>query len=154
MSILHFQERQTRKAKKLTADNGILTPNLKKGKTLDSEIENLVKKFYLDDENSHMIPGMKDFISVKKDDGRREHVKKKLILCNLSELYANFKARHPTVKICLSKFSQLRPRNCILAGVSGTHTVCVCVHHEIVNLMLDAVGLKEPTMIKLPFLQW
>ena len=53
--------------------------------------------------------------------------------------------RHPTVKICLSKFSQLIPQNCILAGASGTHTVCVCVHHENVKLMLDAVDLKEPT---------
>ena len=90
----------------------------------------MVKKFYLDDENSHMMPGMKDFVSVEKDDGSREHVQKKLIPCNLSELYVNFKAQHSTVKIRLSKFSQLRPRNCILAGASGTHTVCVYVHHE------------------------
>ena len=56
---------------------GILTsPNLKKGKTLDSDIENLVKKIYLDDENSRIMPGMKDFVSVKKDDGSREHVQK------------------------------------------------------------------------------
>ena len=41
-----------------------------------------------------------------------------------------------------------RPRNCILAGASGTHTVCVCVHHENVNPMLDAVDLKEPTCEK------
>ena len=60
-------ERQTRKAKKLVAENGILTsPNSKKGKTLDSKIENLVKKYYLDDENSRMMPGMKDSVSVKK----------------------------------------------------------------------------------------
>ena len=52
-----------------------------------------------------MMPGMKDFVSVKKGDVSREHVQKKLILCNLSELYANFKAQHPTAKICLSKFS-------------------------------------------------
>ena len=92
-----------------------------------------------------MMPGMKDFVSVKKDGRSREHVQIKLILSNLSELYANFKAQHPTVKICLSKFSQLRTRNCILAGASGTHTVCVYVHHENVNLMPDAVDLKEPT---------
>ena len=80
---------------------------------LRSKIENLYKKCYLDDENSRMMPGMKDFVSVKKDDGSRKHDKKKLILCNLSELHPNFKAQHPTVKICLPKFSQLRPRNCI-----------------------------------------
>ena len=56
-----------------------------------------------------MMPDMKDFVSVKKDDGSRAHVQKNLILCNHSELYANFKAQHLTVKICLSKFSQLRP---------------------------------------------
>ena len=107
---LGASERQTGKAKKLVAENGILTsPNLKKGKTLLSEIENLVKKFYLDDENSRMMPVMKDFVSIKKDDCSREHVQKKLFLCNRSELYANFKAQHPTVKICLPKFSQLRP---------------------------------------------
>ena len=92
-----------------------------------------------------MMPGMIDFVSVRKDDGSRELVQKKLILCNLSELYENFKAQHPAVEISLSKFSQLRPRNCILAGASGTHTVCVCVYHENVNLMLDAVDLKEPS---------
>ena len=60
-------ERQTRKVKKLVAENGILSsPNLKKSKTLDSEIENFVKKFYLDDENIRIMPGMKDFVSVKK----------------------------------------------------------------------------------------
>ena len=45
----------------------------------------MVKKFYLDDENSRMMPRMKDFVSVIKDDGSPEHVQKKLILCNLSE---------------------------------------------------------------------
>ena len=92
-----------------------------------------------------MVPDMKDFVSVKKYDGSRKHVQKKLILCNLSELYANFKAQHPIVKICLSKFSQSKPRNWILAGISGTHTVCVCVHHANFNLILDVVDLKELT---------
>ena len=67
----------------------------------------MVKKFYLDDKNGRMMPGMKDFVSVKRYDGSRDHVQKKLILCNLPELYANFKAQHPSVKICLSKSSQL-----------------------------------------------
>ena len=33
----------------------------------------------------------------------------------------------------------------MLPGASGTHAVCVCIHHENVNLMLDAVDLEEPT---------
>ena len=33
----------------------------------------------------------------------------------------------------------------MLAGTSGTHNVCVCVHHENVKLMLDAINLKHLT---------
>lgn len=71
-------ERQTRKAKELAAESGILTsPNSKRGRVLASGTISLVKAFYLDDENSRIIPGKKDFVSIKKDDGFREHVKKK-----------------------------------------------------------------------------
>ena len=33
----------------------------------------------------------------------------------------------------------------MLAGTSGTHNVCVCVHHDNVKLMLDAINLKHLT---------
>ena len=46
------------------------------------------KKCYEDDENSRRMLGKKDYISVKKEDGTREQVQKRLILYNFSELYA------------------------------------------------------------------
>lgn len=141
---LGASERQTRKAKQSVADGGILTsPNPKTGKTLTTDTENIVKAFYNDDENSRIMPGKQDFVSLKRDYESREHVQKRLVLCNLSELYARFKSEYPGVKIGLSKFSQLIPRNGVLAGASGTHTVCVCVHHENVNLMLDAINIQK-----------
>lgn len=39
----------------------------------------------------------------------------------------------------------MRPTLCVLAGSSGTHNVCVCVHHENVKLMLDAIDLESLT---------
>ena len=43
------------------------------------------------------------------------------------------------------KIVDLRPRHCFLAGSSGTHNVCVCVCHEDVNLMLEAIEIKHLT---------
>jgi len=144
-SEFNTSERQAQKAQDLVKKNGILAlPESKKGKSLLQETKELVIDFYNNDENSRMLPGKKDYVSVKIN-GKREHVQKRLVLCNLSELYALFKEKYPDAKVGLSKFSELRPRNCILAGASGTHTVCVCVYHENVKLMLNAIDVKRIT---------
>jgi len=39
-------------------------------------------------------------------------------------------------KIGVSKFAELHPRHCVLAGASGTHAVCVCTIHQNVNVMM------------------
>ena len=136
----NVSERQARNAIQLVKEHGILTsPMPKKGLLLSAEVKNLVVNFYSDDENSRMPPGKKHYVSVKKEDGSREHQQKRLVLCNLSELYSNFRQQNQGVKIGFSKFSQLRPRNCVLAGSSGTHTVCVCVHHENVKKFLETL---------------
>ena len=53
-----------------------------------------------------------------------------------------FKSEYPEEKIGRSKFCEIRPKWCILAGASGTHTVCVCPHHQNVKLMLDGPKLN------------
>ena len=84
----------------------------------------------------------KDFVSVKSADGRI-HVQKRLILCNLKELHQHFKTKYPQQCIGFSKFAELRPKHCILAGASGTHCVCVCTIHQNVKLMLLGARLHE-----------
>ena len=44
--------------------------------------------------------------------------------------YNKFKTQHPDTKIGFTKFSILRPKECVLAGASDTHTVCVCTLHQ------------------------
>ena len=44
-----------------------------------------------------------------------------------------------------SKFAELRPKHCTLAGASGTHTVCVCTIHQNVKLMILAAKLPDLT---------
>ena len=134
-----------RKAKELVAEKGILsTPNPKPGHSLPSETIDLVTNFYESDNVSRIMPGKKDFVSVKSGDGHI-HVQKRLVLCNLKELHRLFKDTHPSVVIGFSKFAELRPKYCVLAGASGTHSICVCTIHQNVKLMLLGAKLPEVT---------
>ena len=47
-----------------------------------------------------------------------------LVLSNLKELHVAWNESHPDKKVGFSKFAALRPRWCVLAGASGTHSVC------------------------------
>ena len=125
-----------RKSKELVKEKGILsTPNQKSGHTLSVEVTDLVQSFYESDDISRMMPGKKDYVSVRQGE-KRVHVQKRLVLCNLREVYQIFKEKFPTKIIGFSKFAELRPKHCILAGASGTHAVCVCTIHQNVKLMM------------------
>ena len=65
--------------------------------------------------------GKNDYVSIKKN----QHEQKRLVLCNLYELYVTFKEQNPNVKIRFSKFYSLRPKLCVNAGKFGTHSVCM-----------------------------
>ena len=88
------------------------------------------------------MPGKKDYVSVTLD-GERQHLQKRLILCNLKEAFQKFKDQMPDLKIGFSKFSELRPKECILAGAGGTHSVCVCTVHQNVKLMFLGAKLDK-----------
>ena len=79
---------------------------------------------------------MKDIIVIRNEHGKKEKIQKRLLLLNLTELYQLFKEEHPDAEVGFTKFSLLRPKNCVLAGSSGTHRVCVCSYHQNVKLML------------------
>ena len=130
------------KVKQLVSEHGILIlPNPKK-----KEIETLVKTFYERDDISRMMPRMKDFVSVKNDDGTRSHVQKRLLIYNINELYAQFTEEHEGLKIGISIFTKLRPRHCVLAESNGNQNVCVCMQHEKnIKLMLNEINIQHLT---------
>ena len=74
-------------------------------------------------------------MSVVTAEGKREHCQKRLILCNLKELYEQFKTIYPGTIVGFSTFAMQRPKECILAGSCGTHSVCVCSLHQNAKLM-------------------
>ena len=74
-----------RQAKKLVKEKGVLAmPDLKRGHALAEQTVHLVHRFYQSDEVSRVMPGRKDYISIRKGEGRQ----KRLVLCDLRELYA------------------------------------------------------------------
>lgn len=94
--------------------------------------------------NSRIIPGQKKIVSVKTDENRCL-MQKRLLLLDLRGLYDKYKESHPEFSVSFSKFTQLRPKHCILAGRSGTNSVCVCTIHQNVKLMLDVIDIKQLT---------
>ena len=55
-------------------------------------------------------------------------------------MHAAFKEKYPNVKLGFSKFCTFRPKWCVLAGSSGTHSVCVCSIHQNAILLVDAIN--------------
>lgn len=120
--------------------------NQKTGRKLSKEIKNLVREFYENYDNSRYLPDITDCLSIKQPDGKRKLVQKKLILCNLKELHKAFRLQYSNLKIGFSKFCDLRPKHCVIAGATGTHSVCVCVYHQNIKLVID--GSKIPLFTK------
>ena len=75
--------------------------------------------------------------------GQNVHKQKGLVLCNLSEPYSAFRDKYLNIKIRFSKFCTLRPKWCVLAGSSGshsvTHSVCICSTHQKAVLLVDVI---------------
>lgn len=131
--------------KKLVQEKGILSsPNRKAGKTLSEDVVQKVVHFYESQEISREMPGQKDYVTILTGD-EKVKVQKRLVLCNLKEAHASFKENYPDLKVQFSKFAALRPKYCVLAGASGTHSVCVCCIHQNVKLMIDGARFSKLT---------
>ena len=72
----------------------------------------------------------------------KECINRKGYFCaNLQEAYNSFKVNYMELKIGFSAFAQLRPRECVLAGASGTHSVHM--HHPSKHQVDDGGQLAQ-----------
>ena len=148
MSEFDAAHYMAQKAIALKKSQGILSsPVLRKGKRLPEATVHKVKEFYESDENSRVMPNKKDTVSVRID-GIKTVVPKRLILGDVKYFHKEFKVEYPSFPIGLSKFAELRPKWCVLAGSSGTHSVCVCTIHQNFKAMIDAADLPKLTKNK------
>lgn len=142
-----FQTTQwlARKARILLENEGVFGKvEEKRGKNLSPEIEKKINLFYNSDDISRVMPSTKETVTMKVD-GVKRKVQKRLLLLSLKELFRSFKEENPTTNVGFSTFAKHRPKNCILPGQSGTHSVCVCTIHQNVKTMLDAIDLSNLT---------
>lgn len=136
-------------AENLKTTSGVLaTPAAKRpSRQLTEDAKLRAINFYLSDEYSRQLPGMKNVKSVRQENGKRIKMQKRLLLLNIDELHAEYIKKFPNVDgtkaISFSAFADLRPKHVITVGSSGTHSVCVCIYHQNVKLMLSAIGLCD-----------
>lgn len=99
----------------------------------------MIINFYKSEDNVYILPGKKDCIKTVDENGNKILEQKRLLLCTLKELYVLFNGEHPDHSIGFSTFAKFRPKCCLLAGSSGTHSVCVCSIHQNVKLLISGI---------------
>ncbi|XP_065674995.1 uncharacterized protein LOC136091404 [Hydra vulgaris] len=115
----------------------LLLPLEKIGKSVN--VVSIVQSFYEDDEYSKTMSDKKDYVSVGKGKNNRIQVQKRLLFCNLKELYSQFKVINPGINLGIFKVCILRPKWSESVGASGAHSVCVYVYHQNSVLLLYAM---------------
>ncbi|KAJ8664655.1 hypothetical protein QAD02_006317 [Eretmocerus hayati] len=141
--VMGVSQKTAKRAKELMETHGILclVPS-KSGRVLDPDVVKMIEDFYSSDDMSRIQPGKNDYVSVLIN-GNKVERQKRLLLCNLKECYQSFKDEYPEISVGFSRFAEARPPNVILAGASGTHTVCVCKIHQNFKLLLHALDLES-----------
>ncbi|KYN16362.1 hypothetical protein ALC57_11380, partial [Trachymyrmex cornetzi] len=130
-------------ARKIREERGILaSATSKSGKKLPSETIKKVEAFYKSDENSRIMAGRKDTVTITVNNEKIK-LQKRLILFNLKDLHEQYTKENIGFEVGFSKFASLRPKECVFAGASGTHCVCVCTTHENCKLLLNAINLPK-----------
>ncbi|KAK3924233.1 Tissue factor [Frankliniella fusca] len=117
----------------------------KVGHPLSEETKQLVSSFYLRDDISRPLPGQRDYVSVREN-WKRVHKRKRLVLSTLLRLHLKYVEEHPQNYLSSGLFCEMRPKECVLAGSSGTHVVCVCVYPKNPRLMFEGAHLKESVL--------
>ena len=90
------------------------------------------------------MPGVKEYVSI----GYKQHKQKRLLLGNLSELYAAFKEKFQNSEAGFSKFCALCLKWCKTIGSSGTHSVYVCAIHQNAIVACHSLNLNYKDLIR------
>ena len=106
-----------------------------------------MEQFYLDEKNAKVLPGIKDVVTVKTEYGKTKH-RKLLLLSTINEAHQKFVEEEGNI-ISLEAFRKLRPKNCVLVGSGGTHSICCCIHCENLALLITTSLLMNLEGFKL-----
>lgn len=127
----------------------VFSANLvKKGsRHLPTETMEAVMKFFYDETISRVSPNLHDVVIVRDEHRNKVTKPKRLLLESLKSVYEMFKKQHESdnFKISFSKFCKLKPVEFRNADSRGVHNVCVCMYHQNVKMILEAIGGERAT---------
>ena len=69
---------------------------------------------------------MNDEITVREG-GAKLRLRKYLLQYRVFEVYSLFLEANPQVKVGLTKFQSLRPKNVLPPNYNGMHSICCCI---------------------------
>ncbi len=98
-------------------------------KSFDSNVAQVIRDFYVDDEISRQSSNTKD-TRTPKDVGT---VVIRYMTMSIGETFELFKSRYPEIKVSRSKFYALRPS---WVREDCPHEVCMCIQHQNIDLLL------------------
>lgn len=130
-----------RTVKKLVERQGVMCSQHRRigPRTLPAATVEKEELFFESDDISRPCAGKRDY-KTYKEDGKKITKQRRLVLMNLREAYELFCKDNEDVKIGFTKFTLCRPPHCILALESyGTHSTCVCIYHQNITLICDAL---------------
>lgn len=138
-----ISNRGARIAKKLKDEPVLAEPPKKTQPGISKNVEKAVQECYLSEDNSKQSANARDVCKIIDEDGRETFTTKRFLLKSVGEIYADFKneEKNKDIKVGRTKFFQLRPPQCKLLKETKNQ-VCLCIYHENVRLLFDAVGLK------------
>ena len=105
-------------------------------------VQDKVENYFLRDDVSRPFPGLKNKISIKLSNGVRQHFQKRLLLAPLETLHKQYidMCQNEQDIISFTSFWKLRPRQCVYSDDSSAMNVCVCMIHENMKFMFDALN--------------
>lgn len=111
------------------------------------DVDKLVKDFYLRDDVSQQLAGIKDTKVIRETDGSKSYVQKRVLLMTLGEAHAVFLKTHPQFLVGRTKFCLMKPNHVELVS-QLKQAGCLCKKCENMKLLFTALKPKMIDTIK------
>ncbi|KAL4718772.1 hypothetical protein ACJJTC_016045 [Scirpophaga incertulas] len=102
----------------------------------EKEVVKKIKYFYNEDENTRVVPGIKEFITRKKNRQQKRYLND-----TLKNLYKKFCIENQTISVSYSFFCKLRPFWVLFP--KPNRNTCECIYHCNSELLIKALNKAE-----------
>ena len=116
------------------------SPSTSNPKALSADTVSKVRDFFYQTNIVYTTPGQKDEMAIWEG-GKKIKLRKFYLELTVKEAFALFMEQYPNVKVGLSKFFELKPKN-VLHMSKAPNDQCKCITHENFRLMLKPLKVE------------